>query len=306
MIGFPLDSHVSYDTDGTPMLDRAITSAPLRELIKKIMTDGVLPNPSTNLQVTTGNGMTLEVKSGFAIVNGCMKLEESSVNVTLDVGESSPRIDTIVVRLDDNDDVRSCEIGIRKGVASSNPVPPELTRSESVYEIGLANVTVPANSSEISASNINDTRYDSNRCGIISAIAEFDTTTIYNQIQADLSEFKYDNETDFEEWSDRQKNLFLQWFATIQDILDEETAGHLQNEINKITPTELTGTLAIGQTTLSFTNAKITDDALYDVYTDVFGVIPQNMEVDGNELTILFDEQETDVSVKVLVREVLE
>ena len=51
MIGFPFDSHVTFESDGTPVYDRAITSAPLRKLIAKLLTDGVLPNPSTNLQV---------------------------------------------------------------------------------------------------------------------------------------------------------------------------------------------------------------------------------------------------------------
>lgn len=45
MIGFPFDSHVTFESDGTPVYDRAITSAPLRKLIGKIMTDGVLAEP---------------------------------------------------------------------------------------------------------------------------------------------------------------------------------------------------------------------------------------------------------------------
>ena len=41
MIGFPFDSHVTFESDGTPVYDRAITSAPLRKLIAKLLTDGV-------------------------------------------------------------------------------------------------------------------------------------------------------------------------------------------------------------------------------------------------------------------------
>ena len=67
MIGFPFDSHVTFESDGTPVYDRAITSAPLRKLIAKLLTDGILPNPSTNLQVEAGSGMNVVVNPGFAI-----------------------------------------------------------------------------------------------------------------------------------------------------------------------------------------------------------------------------------------------
>ena len=50
MIGYPLDSHVVFN-DGIPEYDRAISSAPLRELIRRLFSDGVLPDVATNLQV---------------------------------------------------------------------------------------------------------------------------------------------------------------------------------------------------------------------------------------------------------------
>ena len=130
MIGFPFDSHVTFESDGTPVYDRAITSAPLRKLIGKIMTDGVLPNPSTNLQVAAGSGMNVIVNPGFAICSGGLKLEENQRTLTVQASDASyDRIDTVVLRWNDNDSERICDLYILKGVPAAKPVRPALTFS---------------------------------------------------------------------------------------------------------------------------------------------------------------------------------
>ena len=221
MIGYPIDSHVEYDENNVPVYDRAVSSAPLRKLIKKLFSDGVMPNPSTNLQVAAGTGMNVIVKPGFAICNGCMKLEEEQVTLAVQAADaSSGRIDTVVLRLDDNDAVRSCELAVLTGTPSANPVRPELTRNASIWEIGLADIKVSANSTAITNANITDTRYETARCGVISSISEFDTTFLYQQILADLAQFK----------TEEQAN-FLAWFAEMKDQLGEDAAGNLQLQI---------------------------------------------------------------------------
>ena len=146
MIGYPLDSHVTYKADGTPVFDRAISSAPLRKLTKKLFSDGVLPNPSTNMQVTAVSGATVKILNGFALCNGCMKLQETDLEIILPTSDASlDRIDTVVLRLDDNDDVRACEFYVVSGTAASTPQAPALTKTDSIYEIGLANIYRKAN-----------------------------------------------------------------------------------------------------------------------------------------------------------------
>ena len=221
MIGYPLDSHVTYEPDGTPVYDRGISSAPLRTLIRKLFSDGIMPNPSTNMQVVATTGMTVAVQPGFAICNGCMKLNEDIEELTLDAGDNTlHRYDAIVLRLDDNDNVRTCELAIKKGTLASDPLPPELRRDDVIWEICLAIIYVPAHSSVISNGNIEDTRLDTERCGYISSISEFDTTTLYQQIQSDLADFRTNEQAQF-----------LAWFKELKDELDENQAAHLQAEI---------------------------------------------------------------------------
>lgn len=223
MIGYPLDSQVTFEPDGTPIYDRAISSAPLRKLLHELFSDGVLPNPSTNLQVVVGDsGMTVKVNPGFAMVNGCMKLEETQRTLEIQAASSAyDRIDTIVVRLNDEANARICDLYVRQGTPASSPVRPDLVRSGSVYEIGLADVFIPRNTSTIAQQRITDTRYETARCGIISSISQFDTTTLYNQIQSDLAGFKTE-----------EQQQFMDWFENLVYVLDGDVAGHLQNEID--------------------------------------------------------------------------
>lgn len=184
-----------------------------------------MPNPSTNLQVSAGAGMKVNLYAGFAICNGCQKLQES--NTTLDIATASAvnnRIDTVVLRLNDNDDVRECEFYVLTGEAATTPVRPALTQTDSIWEIGLADILVKANSTQISNANITDTRYETARCGIISSISEFDTTTLYQQIQADLSEFQTVTQAEV-----------LAWFENIKSQISGDAAINLQNQIGNLT-----------------------------------------------------------------------
>lgn len=224
MIGFPFDSHVTFESDGTPVYDRAITSAPLRKLIAKLLTDGILPNPFTNLQVEAGSGMNVVVNPGFAICAGGLKLEENQRTLAIQAADSNyDRIDTVVLRWNDNDSERICDLYIVEGIPAASPLRPELTRTESIWELGLADLFINKNSSAISNQRITDTRYESARCGIISAISEFDTTTLYQQVQADLAGFKASEQADF-----------IKWFNDIKGQLSEDAAGNLQKQIGTL------------------------------------------------------------------------
>lgn len=225
MKAYPIDSHVTFDNDGIPEYDRAITSEPLRKLIKSLFKTGIDPTVSTNLQVASDEGMNVVVRPGFACVEGCMALEEDARVLAVQAASTEyDRIDTVVLRLNDNDAVRECDLYVVEGIPSSTPVHPDLTRSGSIYEIGLADVFVGRNSTRILASKITDTRFDNSRCGILSSISEIDTTTLNQQMNA---------------WSAEAQADFEDWLVEIRDLLDASAAGHLQVQIDDIN-TQLT------------------------------------------------------------------
>lgn len=210
------------------------------------MTDGVLPNPSTNMQVSAGTGMNVLVEPGFAICSGGMKLEESQRTLAIQAADVNyDRIDTVVLRWNDNDSERICDFYIVPGTPASSPIRPVLTRTESIWEIGLADLFITKNSTEISNQRITDTRHETERCGVISAISEFDTTSIYQQVQADLADFKAEEQTEF-----------LAWFENVRNMLSEDAAGNLQLQIDEINE-KLSGEVVFAE---DIVNDAVTED----------------------------------------------
>ena len=168
--------------------------------------------------------MNVIVSSGFAICGGCLKFEETNRTLSITASDSNyDRIDTVVMRLNDNDAVRACDLYIVAGTPASSPVRPELNRQSSVWEIGLADLFIAKNTSTITNARITDTRLETARCGVISSVSQWDTTTLYEQIQDDLAGFKSGEEAEF-----------LAWFEEMKGQLSEDAAGNLQTEIGTL------------------------------------------------------------------------
>lgn len=262
---FPFTSKLSYDEHGWPQLDRAVTSEVLRQIYKRYFTNGVFGiSDSTCFQVSVATGGAgVSIAPGACQIQGATGYEENAVTLEITPNSSNlPRIDTVVARLNDNSDYRSIYFDILEGTPAVTPTAPALTQSDSIWELGLCNIARAANSSVITNSNITDTRADSSRCGYVTAIQQLDTASLYQQFQAyiqevmdalDAADATY-NETaqtyldTLEETGDAQlvaiteafnayaavtEEEFNNWFASIRDILDEDVAGHLQNEIDE-------------------------------------------------------------------------
>ena len=147
-----------------------------------------------------------------------------------DADDSLPRIDTVVIRLNDNTDYRNMYLDVIEGTAASAPVAPVLTQTDSIYEIGLANIYRTANSTSISGSNITDTRQDSSRCGYVTAITKLDTSTLMAQLNAYYTEFQSDSAS----WMEQKKVEFDEWLNTLKNQLSGDVAANLQQQINDI------------------------------------------------------------------------
>ena len=216
---YPIDSDVT-ETNGVTAYDRAINSAEYRKIRKRTLSTGVY----TGMNVVADSGMTVIVNSGAVEIEGACRNFDTNTTLALQSADSHyQRIDTVVARLDLSHSVRNINLYVKMGTPATTPVAPELTRTSTIYEIGLANILIPTSSTSVSQERITDTRLDTSRCGLVHALNDFDTSTLYNQIGADMASFKTTEQASFNAW-----------FESIKETLDENTAGHLLNLIKAI------------------------------------------------------------------------
>lgn len=185
MRSFPFDSlDITYDENKLPIFDRDYTAEDLREDRKAFFSDGVFMDSDQALQVTAGDGMSVLVSPGKCEINGTTGYEKNERKLVLQAASSQDRIDTVVARWNNNNDTRSIDLYVRTGVAQDVPVRPTLVRNESVFELGLGDVYIAADTTTVVPQRITDTRLETERCGIVTPFAQIDTTTFYTQIQA--------------------------------------------------------------------------------------------------------------------------
>ena len=191
MIGFPYDSQViRYDEDGTIELDRAVKSDVYRQSFMKFFNNGVFANPSDNFQVLVKENMSLTVKKGYAFIQGVFAIGDTEETISLDKADGLDRIDRIVIRHDDNLAVRAPKIVVIKGTPNGNPQAPDLVRTETQWDICLADVLVKAGAIKLTQDRVTDQRLNSEVCGVVTCtIDQVDTTTIFEQYQSALDNY---------------------------------------------------------------------------------------------------------------------
>ena len=193
---FPMDSLVTENAEtGILEFDRAIDSAIYRGFWANLVKSGIQSDPDMVQEFfkveATGSGMTVTVNAGFAMLNGLMYRETELKTLQLQAGGSADRIDTVVIHADTSSAVRSCYLTVLQGMPANpneSPVRRTLTRSASVYELGIADIYIPAYAAEVNPQLITDTRYDDTRSGTVRVLADLDldtqlSTTSVNAVQ---------------------------------------------------------------------------------------------------------------------------
>lgn len=224
------------------------------------------------LAVTAGENMQIIIPAGRAWVgsNGERYKYENDSNMVIAIANADgvlARKDTVVLRWDLNE--RNITAQVLTGTFSSNPVAPPIVRTAEQCDLKLAELCIAPGTTAITQAAITDTRMDNAVCGIVTSIIDqVDTTTFYNQIQADLAQFKGENEAEF-----------TAWFQSLQDILDENTAGNLLNLI-----TIHTGNAEIH---VSVDDKTKWNDGIVSTYTHTKNGTTHNLDGTGNNITFL-------------------
>lgn len=200
--------------------DRKYDAEQMSRYFDKLITSGVFPNPSTQLQVVATDGMILNVLPGRGIVDCHWMDNDSNHAITIDTSDAVlNRIDAVVMKLDLTEDIRDVHIEVKKGTLSTDPVPPAMTRDSYVQEYCLAMVYVGKLVNAITQADIMDTRADTAICGWITGlINQVDTSALFRQWQ-----------TAYEDYYDTSTAAFDSWFKDVKENLSTATLMRTYN-----------------------------------------------------------------------------
>lgn len=124
------------------------------------------------------SGMKVEVSSGMGWINGYWYENTNNLSLNIDIADGVlNRIDCVVLRWSKSD--RSIKVVVKKGTFASAAIAPSIQRDADIYELKLAEVYVKAGATSITQTDITDTRFDKNVCGLVTGLIE----------QIDIAEF---------------------------------------------------------------------------------------------------------------------
>ena len=256
----------------TQSYDLEYFSAQFAAYFALFVKSGVFGSPTNQLRVSNGSGLSVEVAPGWAFINGYWyyNSEELILPVVPNVS-SSTRTDSVICRWSSSD--RRISVIIQTGST-------EVTRTDSVYDLLLAEIVVPAGAVSISMSNITDKRTDENVCGLVTHLLKVQTT----------SDLFAQYESIFNEWFNTVKGQisgdlaiklqleFTQLEQTVQnyqDTVDEQVSeiSRVAEDAKNTIQTFVDNDFTIPKQSLSFTSGvctviddRVTENSLVDVY----------------------------------------
>ena len=200
--------------------DRLYNADKFNEIFEGLITDGVFQSVGDKLAVSPNSGMTIQIGTGRGwFANHWLRNTSERLIVLEGSDVVLNRYAAVVVQVDESTSVRDVKPVIKYSDFATAPVKPSMTRSASVNEYCLAYVYIPAGATSITASNIEDTRFNSDLCGWVSTIVDHLTTDGL-----------------YEQW----EGLFTTWFDSLQDTIDANVETKLVNAL----PTSVNVTLS--------------------------------------------------------------
>lgn len=146
--------------------DVEYTSDVFTDMIRGLISDGVNGAVAAYLQVVEYTNMIVTIQDGFAWIEGHYIKIIGGANFTIATADGTlGRIDRVIIRLDKRLSPHEIYPMVLTGEFSDHPTAPALIRTEDVYDICLAEITVAAGTTDITQDLISDTRGNSSLCG---------------------------------------------------------------------------------------------------------------------------------------------
>lgn len=216
--------------------DRAYSDTDFAMFYNNIFTNGVIATVRNQLRVkeTAVPGMRVEILTGAILIQGRQYLLTEPKEMNITPGSStSDRTDLIVAKLDMLE--RKISIVYKEGTTA-------VVRNENYWEMALARISVPRNATAVYNSMVTDMRGNDEFCGYSKLQGNLNVegleqqyTSLLEQSFAIFEQSATTNQLSLEQLLTDQQALFQTWLSGLQDELDENQAGNLQNQINQLT-----------------------------------------------------------------------
>jgi len=175
----------------------------------KFFGNGVYYNPDNNLKVLATGAMSVVVKAGWAFINGFWYHLDEDMSLAVPANTTAyTRTDSVILRWS----LSNRTISLVYATDIFEP-----TRSDSVYDLVLAQIEVEPSVATILGDKITDKRTDQTACGIVRGLQadSIDTETLFAQYDA----------------------IFNEWFDSVKDQVTGDLAIRLQMEFAELNQT---------------------------------------------------------------------
>ena len=196
--------------------DRLYDAEQLSSIFDGIILDGVYQGVGDAFQVVPYEDAndTVIVKTGRAWFDHTWTLNDSDFSITLSPPNAAlDRIDAIVIDVDRTQAVRKNSIKYIAGSYASSPTPPELIKSDLHNQYPICYITVLRGESAPISSSYIQNRVGTSDCPLVTGVLEVMKVDMFVQ---------------------QMESQFNDWFEGIKDVLDDNTALNLQNQIDDI------------------------------------------------------------------------
>jgi hypothetical protein len=159
--------------------DRNYNADDLSDFLSIVCDTGVVKTNTVGaeaqgLKVVAASGMTVNVNAGKAVIKGKAFINDALESFTVTAnGTAANRYDLVILKFDNNISARNITIEVRTGT-SSIPTVANLTRTDKIYELMLAYITVAPSVTSLAQTNITDTRGNAELCPWFTAVKGYD------------------------------------------------------------------------------------------------------------------------------------
>ncbi|MDY4508828.1 MAG: hypothetical protein SPD95_08925 [Candidatus Faecousia sp.] len=175
-------------------LDDCDYSADDAALFHCTRTSGIFASDDFSFSVS-GADNTVRVSPGIAWMRinkfkGLVAALKNEVSVDLGLPDSVySRIDRVVLQYNAN--TRDTTVVVKRGVPRSNPLPPDRSTEDALYELHLLEVLRKPAAAAVKQENVTDLRFDSSCCGLMAdSVTKVDTSAINAQVMALVNELR--------------------------------------------------------------------------------------------------------------------